>query len=50
MLYNILNILVCKDIVNAKCSETSNPNFDIIPCDRYKVTDKDDYSDGNHCH
>jgi len=28
----------------------TNPCFDIMPRDQYKITDKDDYPDDNHCH
>lgn len=50
MLYNIGDVLVCKDTVNAQCLEMSNPNFDIKCGDQYKVTNKDNYPDNNHCH
>lgn len=50
MLYNIGDVLVCKDIVNARCLEISNPDFDIMIGERYKVTDKDVYPDDHHCH
>ena len=50
MLYNIGDVLVCKDTVNAQCLEMNNPNFDIKCGDQYKVTDKDNYPDNNHCH
>lgn len=50
MLYNTGDILVCKETVNARCLEMSNPDFDIKCGDQYKVTDKDDYPDGHHCH
>lgn len=50
MLYNIGDILVCKDIVNARCLEMCNPNVDIKPGECYSVTDKDDFPDDNHCH
>lgn len=50
MLYNIDDVLVCKESVNMRCLEMSNPNLDIKPGDQYKVTDKDDYPDENHCH
>ena len=50
MLYNIGDVLVCKNTVNAQCLEMSNPNFDIKSDDKYKVTDKDDFPDDNHCH
>lgn len=50
MLYNIGDVLVCKDAVNTRCLEMTNPSFDIMPGDPYKVTDKDDYPDDNHCH
>ncbi len=29
MLYNIGDVLVCKNIVNARCLEMSNPNFEL---------------------
>lgn len=29
MLYNIGDVLVCKNTVNAQCLEMTNPNFDI---------------------
>lgn len=50
MLYNIGDVLVCKDTVNAQRLEMSNPNLDITTGDQYKVTDKDNYPDDNHCH
>ena len=50
MLYNIGDVLVCKNTVNAQCLEMTNPNFDIKCGDQYKVTDKDDFPDDNHCH
>lgn len=50
MVYNIDDIIVCRDKVNAQCLEMSNPNFDIKEGDRYKITDKDDYPDENSCH
>lgn len=50
MLYNIGDILVCKDTVNSQCLEMTNHYFDIIPGDLYRITDKDDYSDDNICH
>ena len=50
MLYYIGDVLVCKNTVNARCLEMSNPDFDIKPGDQYKVTDKDDFSDDHYCH
>ena len=50
MLYNIGDVLVCKDTVNAQCLEMSNPDFDIKLDDRYKVTDKDNFPDDHHYH
>lgn len=50
MLYSIGDVLACKNTVNARCLEMSNPDFDIEPYDRYKVTDKDDFPDDHHCH
>lgn len=37
-------------MLNARCLEMSNPDFDIRIGDQYKVTDKDDYPDDNPCH
>ena len=50
MLYNIGDILICKDNINAQCIEMSNPDFDIRIGDQYEVIDKDDFPDDNHCH
>ena len=50
MLYNIGDVLTCKNTVNAQCLDVTNPNFDIKTGDQYKVTDKDDFPDDNHCH
>lgn len=50
MLYNIGDVLVCKNTVNARCLEMSNPDFGIKCGEKYKVTDKDDFPDDNHCH
>lgn len=50
MLYNIGDVLVCKESFNMRCLEMSNPNSDIRLGDQYKVTDKDDYPDDNHSH
>lgn len=50
MLYNIGDVLVCKDAVNTQCLEMCNPCFIIEVGDKYRITDKDDYSDDNHCH
>ena len=50
MLYNIGDILVCKNIVNTQCLEMTNPCFDVKSGERYKVTDKDDFPDDHHCH
>ncbi len=50
MLYNIGDVLVCKNAVNAQCLEMTNPDFEIKCGDQYKVTDKDDFPDDNHCH
>jgi len=50
MIYNIGDLLVCKDSVNTQCLEMTNPCFDIEAGDRYRITDKDDYPDDNHCH
>lgn len=50
MLYNIGDILVCKKRVNTQELEMTNHCFDIVPGDRYKITDKDDYPDDNPCH
>ena len=50
MLYNIGDILVCKNIVNTQCLEMTNPCFDVKSGDRYKVTDKDDFQYYHHCH
>lgn len=49
MLYNIGDVLVCKDSVNTRCLEMTNSSFDIKPGDQYKITDKDDYPDDHHC-
>lgn len=50
MLYNIGDVLVCKDTVNTQCLEMTNHCFDIKIGDRYIVTDKDDFPDDHHCH
>ena len=50
MLYNIGDKLKCKKETNTQCLEMCNPCFDIKVGDEYIVTDKDDYSDDNHCH
>ncbi len=50
MLYNIGDVLVCKGVVNTQCLEMTNPCFEIIEGDKYKITDKDDYPDDNSCH
>ena len=50
MVYSINDILVCKQTVNAKCLEMTNPDFNIEAGEKYIVTDRDDYPDGNHCY
>ena len=50
MLYNIGDVLVCKDAVNAQCLEMCNHHFIIEVGEKYRITDKDDYPDDNHCH
>lgn len=50
MLYSIGDVLVCKHTVNTGCLEATNPYFDIMVGDQYKVTDKDDFPDNHHCH
>lgn len=47
MLYNIGNVLECKNSVNTVCLEMTNPCFDIKPGDRYIVTDRHVYSIGS---
>ncbi len=47
MLYNVGDILVCKETVNTQCLEMTNPCFDIQPGERYEITDKDDYPYGH---
>lgn len=50
MLYHIGDVLICTKKVNTKCLEMSNPEFEIMPDDKYIVTDKDDFPDENECH
>ncbi len=50
MLYNVGDILVCKETVNTQCLEMTNPCFNIQPGERYEITDKDDYPCDNFCH
>lgn len=50
MLYNVGDTIECKVAVNSQCLEMRNPCFDIEPGERYRITDKDDYPDDNHCH
>ena len=50
MLYNIGDVLVCKEAVNAQCLEMTNPCFDIKPGDEYIITDKDVYPNDNSSH
>lgn len=49
MIYNIGDILICKKQVCTLCLEATNPEFEIMPGDRYIVTDKDEWPDDHHC-
>ena len=50
MVYNIGDVLMCKEKVNAQCLNLSNHYFEIKEGDLYKVTEKDDFSDKTHCY
>lgn len=50
MIYSVGMVIECKKIVNTQELEMTNPTFDIQVGDRYKVTDKDEWPDDNHCH
>ena len=50
MLYNIGDVIICKEAVNTQCLEMCNPRFIIDVGDKYRITDKDEYPDDNHCH
>ena len=50
MQYNVGDVLVCKNTINAQCLEMSNSDFSIEYGDQYKVTDKDNFPDDNDCH
>ena len=49
MTYNKGDILICKKRVNAECLEMSNPDSDIMPGDRFIVTDTCEYDRCQWC-
>ena len=50
MIYKIGDRLKCKQQINTKCLDMTNPEFDIKIADIYVITDRDDYPDENDCH
>ena len=50
MIYSVGDTLICKKKVNSGCLEMTNHYYDIMPGDKFVVTDTDDWPENAECH